>query len=80
MELIKAFIETIFLFLFGTSIPFGPLPGIGAIILMPRADNDKAMSSSKLLIFDILIPASGTISYNVTVGPMVAFILSIPIL
>ena len=80
LELIKAFIETIFLFLFGTSIPIVPFPGIGAIILMPRADNDKAMSSSKLLIFDILIPASGTISYNVTVGPMVAFILSIPIL
>ena len=49
-------------FLFGTSIPIVPLPGIGAIILIPSADNDSAISSSKFLIFEILIPASGTIS------------------
>ena len=49
-------------FLLGTSMPIVPLPGIGAIILIPRADNDKAISSSKFLILDILIPASGTIS------------------
>jgi hypothetical protein len=64
----------------GTSIPIVPFPGIGAIILIPKADNDRAISSSRLLILDILIPASGTISYNVTVGPIVAFIFSIPIL
>ena len=54
-----------------------PFPGIGAIILIPRAANDKAISSSKFLIFVILIPGAGTISYSVTVGPIVALILSI---
>ena len=57
-----------------------PRPGIGAIILMPNAERESAMSSSRFLIFEILIPASGTISYKVTVGPTVAFILAIPIL
>ncbi|MBA7581341.1 hypothetical protein ES708_23243 [subsurface metagenome] len=54
-----------------------PLPGIGAIILIPNADKLKAISSSRFFIFEILIPGAGTISYNVTVGPIVAFILSI---
>ena len=49
-------------FLFGTSIPMVPFPGIGAMILMPNAARDKAISSSKFLIFEIRIPASGTIS------------------
>jgi hypothetical protein len=49
-------------FLFGTSIPMVPLPGIGAIIRIPNADKDRAMSSSRFLIFEILTPASGTIS------------------
>ena len=73
-------IETILGFWFGTSIPIVPLPGIGAIILIPSADKDKAMSSSRFLIFEILTPASGTISYSVTVGPILAFILDISIL
>ena len=47
---------------------------------MPKAESDKAISSSKFLIFEILIPASGTISYKVTVGPIVASILAMPIL
>ena len=68
------FIETMDGFAFGTSIPIVPLPGIGAIIRIPKADNDNAMSSSKLLILEIRIPASGTISYRVTVGPTVALI------
>ena len=72
--------ETIVDFLFGTSIPIVPLPGMGAMIRIPRADNDNAISSSKFLIFEILIPASGTISYNVIVGPTVALIWAIPIL
>ena len=58
----------------GTSIPIVPFPGIGAMILIPKAARDKAISSSKFLIFEILIPAFGTISYNVTVGPIVALI------
>ena len=60
--------------MFGTSIPIVPFPGIGAIILVPNAERDRAMSSSRFLILEILIPASGTISYKVTVGPIVAFI------
>jgi hypothetical protein len=76
----KDFIETIDFFLFGTSIPIVPFPGIGAIILIPKADRDNAMSSSRFLIFEILTPASGTISYRVTVGPIVALICLIPIL
>ena len=67
-------------FLLGTSIPIVPFPGIGAIILIPNADKESAISSSKFLILEILIPASGTISYNVIVGPTVAFISAIPIL
>ena len=55
-------IETIEGFLRGTSIPIVPFPGIGAIILMPRADKFKAMSSCNFLIAATLIPASGTIS------------------
>ena len=72
--------DTMVEFLFGTSIPIVPFPGIGAIIRIPNAASDSAISSSKFLIFEILIPASGTISYSVTVGPIVAFILLIPIL
>ena len=49
-------------FLFGTSIPIVPFPGIGAIILIPNAARDSAISSSRFLIFEILMPASGTIS------------------
>ena len=72
--------ETIDFFLLGTSIPIVPFPGIGAIILIPSAERDKAISSSRFLIFEILTPASGIISYNVTVGPIVALICFIPML
>ena len=67
-------------FLLGTSIPIVPFPGIGAIIRIPNAESDNAISSSKLLIFEIRIPASGTISYKVTDGPTVALICAISIL
>jgi hypothetical protein len=50
------------------------------MIRMPSAESESAISSSKFLILEILIPASGTISYKVTVGPMVALIFAIPIL
>ena len=75
-ELSTLFIETVSGLLFGTSMPMVPLPGIGAMIRMPKAAKLKAMSSSRFLIFEILTPAAGTISYKVTVGPMVALILS----
>src|SRR5687768_15521198 len=75
-----SFRETISGERFGTSIPIVPFPGIGAIIRIPKADKLKAISSSSDLIFDILTPADGIISYNVTVGPIVASILSILIL
>ena len=66
-------------FLFGTSIPIVPFPGIGAIILIPKADNERAISSSNFFIFEIRIPASGKIAYRVTVGPIVGLIFAIPI-
>jgi len=67
-------IETIEGLLLGTSIPIVPLPGIGAMIRIPSADKLRAISSSKFLILEILTPACGTISYKVTVGPIVAVI------
>ena len=72
-EAITDRIETILGFLLGTSIPIVPFPGMGAIIRIPSADSESAISSSRFFILDIRIPASGTISYKVTVGPMVAF-------
>src|SRR5690606_9550014 len=80
LEAITERMETTVAFLLGTSIPMVPLPGMGAMIRMPSAESDKAISSSKFLIFEIRIPASGTISYRVTVGPIVALILAIPML
>ena len=56
----------------GTSIPIVPLPGIGAMIRIPKAAKLKAISSSKFLILLIRTPGAGTISYKVTVGPTVA--------
>ena len=76
-ELSMLSIETMFCFLLGTSIPIVPLPGIGAIIRMPSAARLRAMSSSRFLIFDILMPSAGVISYNVMVGPTVAIIVFI---
>ncbi len=73
-------IDTTSGFWFGTSIPMVPAPGIGAMIRMPNAAKLNAMSSSKFLILEIFTPGAGTISYNVTVGPMVALILVISIL
>ena len=55
-------IETICGSLLGTSIPIVPLPGIGAMIRMPKAERLKAMSSSKFLILAIRTPVSGTTS------------------
>ena len=72
--------ETTSGFWFGTSIPIVPALGIGAMIRIPKADKLSAMSSSRFLIFEIFIPGAGTISYSVTVGPMVALILVISIL
>ena len=72
--------ETTSGFWFGTSIPIVPAPGIGAMIRMPKAERLSAMSSSRFLILEILTPGAGTISYKVTVGPMVALILVISIL
>ena len=63
-----------------TSIPTLFVPGIGAIIRTPLAASDIAISSSRRLIWEILTPADGVISYMVTVGPVRAVILSIPIL
>jgi len=45
-----------FFFLFGTSIPMVPFPGIGAMILIPKAERLKAMSFSRFLIDLIFVP------------------------
>ena len=55
-------IETICGFLFGTSIPIVPLPGIGAMIRIPNAERLKAISSSRLRIFEMRTPSAGVIS------------------
>ena len=55
-------IETMAGLAFGTSIPMVPLPGIGAMIRMPRADRLRAMSSSRLRILEIRTPGAGVIS------------------
>ena len=55
-------IDTICGFLLGTSMPIVPLPGIGAMIRMPRAERLKAMSASKPRILLILTPSAGVIS------------------
>ena len=67
-------IDTICGFRFGTSIPIVPFPGIGAIIRIPKAFNESAMSSSRFFIFAMRTPRAGVISYKVTVGPTVAVI------
>ena len=73
-------IDTMIGFALGTSIPMVPLPGIGAMILIPNAARLNAISSSRCLILFILIPAAGVISNSVIVGPTVAVIdvISIP--
>ena len=72
-------IDTVCLSLLGTSIPMVPLPGIGAIIRIPNAARLRAMSSSNTLIFEILTPSAGIISYKVTVGPTLTLMLLISI-
>ena len=55
-------IDTMLALAFGTSMPMVPLPGIGAMIRMPRAARLSAMSSSKFLIFEMRTPCAGVIS------------------
>src|SRR5690606_2231523 len=72
--------DTISGWLFGTSMPIVPLPGMGAMMRIPNAAKLRAMSSSRFFIFEMRTPGLGMISYSVTVGPMVALILDISIL
>ena len=46
----------------GTSIPMVPLPGMGAMIRMPSAESDRAISSSRLRILEMRTPGAGVIS------------------
>ena len=48
--------------LLGTSMPMVPLPGIGAMMRMPRAERLIDILSSRLRMREIWIPAAGTIS------------------
>ena len=73
-EPITARTGTISRFLFATSIPMVSLPGIWPIIRTPIAANESDKSSSREVILLTRTPAFGTISYRVTVGPMVASI------
>ena len=61
-ELITERIGTMAAFLLGTSIPTVPFPGIGAMIRIPKAAKDRAISSSKLFILEIRTPGAGVIS------------------
>ena len=55
-------IETMAGFAFGTSIPIVPFPGIGAMIRMPSAASESAISSSRLRILEMRTPSAGVIS------------------
>ena len=59
---------------FGTSIPIVPFPGIVAMIRIPKTERLRALSSSRLRIFEIRTPSAGVISYRVIVGPTLALI------
>ena len=78
---ISSRIDTVFLTVFGTSIPTAALPGIGASILTWVAARLSAISSARFVILEIRTPAAGLSSYRVTVGPreisvIVAFTLN----
>ncbi|KAF5053959.1 hypothetical protein DSECCO2_392980 [anaerobic digester metagenome] len=66
--------DTVSRVILGTSIPMVPFPGIGAMMRIPRAARLNAMSSSRFFMRLMRTPGAGTISYIVTVGPMVALI------
>ena len=53
-------------------MPIVPFPGIGAMMRIPMAASESAISSSRFLILEIRTPGAGVISYSVTVGPTVA--------
>ena len=74
-EAINVRMETMSGFELGTSMPMVPLPGMGAMMRMPKAARLRAMSSSRFFILEIRIPGAGTISYKVTVGPTCAVML-----
>ncbi len=63
--------------LLGTSIPMVPLPGTGAMILIPSAARLSCRSSPRVFTERVRVPASGIISYRVIVGPTVASICEI---
>ena len=56
---ISSRIETMFETVFGISIPTAALPGIGASIRTFVAARLSAISSDKLVIFEIRTPAAG---------------------
>jgi len=71
---------TNFFCVLGTSIPTSDLPGIGACILMSLASNVSLILSSIEVIFETFVPGSTSISYVVTVGPILYPTTSAPIL
>ena len=61
-ELRMLCMETILALALGTSIPMVPFPGIGAMMRMPMAESERAMSSSRFLILEIFTPGAGVTS------------------
>ena len=55
-------IDTIEGLALGTSMPMVPLPGMGAMIRMPRAERLRAMSSSSERTFEMRTPGARVIS------------------
>ncbi len=60
---------TIFLFVFGISIPTTDLPSITSTTLTELTDNDLAISCAIPVILLALVPGAGWISNLVTTGP-----------
>ncbi len=86
VEVLKAFDErisvslTIFLLVFGISIPTTDLPSITSTTRTELTDNDLAISWAMFVILLAFVPGAGCISKRVTTGPgrTVSTVASIP--
>ena len=76
---IISFKATFSLTLLGISIPMVLLPGTVATLVDIELVL-RAISSDRLIIFEVLIPAIGSNSYKVTTGPALTLLISPEIL
>ena len=67
--------KTVFLCLFGISIPIASFPGI-VDILVDFALIDLAMSSDRRITLDDRVPGAGVNTNNVTIGPCLTSVIS----